>query len=168
MHYARRDDEDAFSSPTSGEVQAQAARSLTLLNAIETAVTRASTNAELLTTIAGEFQSAADGLAKIAAGTVLDPEGRASHLLHLAAAAAARIYEGAVKSKNSAQADHRLTSEDGVETAFAQFAAAAASVHDAVENYRDHLETLDALNSRRGEKVYAESDDMIADILAGR
>jgi hypothetical protein len=68
----------------------------------------------------------------------------------------------------SARADSRLTSDDGVEAAFAAYAAAAASVHEAIESYRDHLETLDALQSPRGEKVYSDAEDMIDEILAGR
>lgn len=169
MHSASRDDGDNdFECPTSGQVQAQAARSVTLLNAIEAAVTRAHSNASLLHTLAAEMEQAAAGLSRIEGRVALDPEGRASELLKKAAAAAARIHEDADMRMHSAREDNELTCDDGVEDAFAELAAAAAAMHDAVENYRDILETIEALDSRVGDKLYAEPESLFADILLGR
>ena len=49
----------------------------------------------------------------------------------------------------------------------AALAAAASDVHDAVENYRDAIATIDALSSPVGEKVYTNADDLFADIASG-
>lgn len=167
MHATRRDDDSDFARTTSAQVQAQAARSLSLLSAIEAAVTRAHSNATLLRAIALEFGDAAAGLSRAERSALLDPEGRANDLLLKAAAAAERIHAEAILSMRSAQEDHRLNEEDGVGDAFAALAAAASDVHDAVENYRDAIATIDALSSPVGEKVYTNADDLFADIASG-
>ncbi len=168
MHSARRDDDIEFQSPTSGQVQAQAARSVTLLNAIEAAVTRAHSNATLLSTLAEEMEKASAGLAQIKSHSALDPEGRANDLLKKAAAAAARIHEDADMKMHSARADGNLTCDDGVDDAYAELADAAAAMHNAVEVYRDVLETIEALDSPVGDKLYTEPGDIFADIFSGR
>jgi hypothetical protein len=77
-------------------------------------------------------------------------------------------YAEAVRCLESARGDSQLHDDDGVVEGFAELVDAIEHAYAAVRSVRDHVETLDALHSPRGEKLYTNGDELIGDILAGR
>lgn len=122
-------------------------RSLQLLNAIESTITRCASDTEILRTLHREFRGFLSWLTANDATTPLDPEGQACELFEQASAAALRMYNVSIARRESARADRRLTGEDGVEDAYTALIAAFADVHNVLEDVRDAMATIDAEKS---------------------
>lgn len=65
----------------------------------------------------------------------------------------------------AAKIDPALHVEDGVAEAWSQFIDALADHHNALEELRDTVETLDALLSPKTGPEYTDVDEMIGDLL---
>lgn len=147
MRFADRDDEAVRHVPTSHQLQAQAARSAYLLTAIENAVTNLASNTSIIQTLANEMKAFIQRFAGYEGHELLDPEGRACDLLEKAAAGALRLYEDALRRRESARDDPRLVDDDGVVDSFTGYISALADYHNALENLHDTIATLDSLQS---------------------
>lgn len=133
--------------PTSSQVQAQAARSVALLNAIEATVTRCVADAEILAVMNREFSKFLEFLRTSEPEALLDPEGRACELFEQGSSTALRLYNKCIARRDSARRDTRLTGEDGVEDAFSQLISELADFHNILEDTRDAMATIDAERS---------------------
>ena len=137
----------SHSGPTSSQVQAQAARSVALLNAIEATVTRCTADAEIIGVLNREFSRFLEYLKTHEPVGLLDPEGRACDLFEQASSTALRLYNKCIERRESARRDTRLTGEDGVEDAFTALISELADFHNILEDTRDSMSTLDAERS---------------------
>lgn len=130
--------------PTSGQVQAQAARSVALLNAIEGTITRLVSDTEITYTLVRESRLFLESLKSSERTELLDPEGRACDLFKQGSAASLRLYNKCIDKRNAARTATELSSEDGVAEAYTGFIAALADLHNVLEDIRDTMATLDA------------------------
>lgn len=153
---------------SSAQVQAQAARSLALLLAIESTIERLTQNAAITRIVAREVESFNDRLRAQHSGADLDPEGCASELLLRSAELAERVHAREVARREAARRDHRLNGDDGVEEACSDYIAALAEYHTAVGELRETLLIAKARRSAVGNTLYDDADALVADILAGR
>lgn len=153
-------------SPSSGQIQTQARRSLDFLSTIENTIDEAGTDVVYLGTMTSELNALLQRLGNVRQpGSLLDPEERTTGLLHLAAAGALRMYEDAKVRRQHARTDPQLTEDDGVVECLDQLIAALADYHNAIETLRDTIETLDSLQSPVI-GTYANAEDLIAALRA--
>lgn len=134
-------------SPSSGQIQAQARRSLDFLRVIESTITEAESDAQYLRTMAGEISVLQQSLNENRPPSPLDPDERAGELLLLASQAAMRMHERAITRRQHAKADERLSDDDGVVDCLTALIAALADYHNVIEALRHTIETHDALLS---------------------
>ena len=141
VHSAHRE------TPSSGQVQAQARRSLDFLRVIESTITEAETDAQYLRTMAGEISALQLRLNEDRPSGPLDPDERAGELLLLASQAAIRMHERATTRRQHAKLDDRLSEDDGVVDCLTALIAALADYHNVIEALRHTIETHDAMLS---------------------
>lgn len=135
-------------SPSSGQIQTQARRSLDFLRTIETTIDAAGTDVQYLGTMTSELNALLQRLGNVRQPEgLLDPEEQTTRLFRLAAAGALRMYEHAKVRRQHARADRQLTADDGVVECLDQLIAALADYHNAIETLCDTIETLDAMQS---------------------
>ena len=152
---------DALSS---GQLQAQAARTVAFLHLIESTIQRLTGNTEVLRTAIRESKRVVDHIRAEGPPTPLDPEGRACELLEQAAAVAERVYQRTVGQRDSANRDARLSDEDGVVDAFDQLVEALADFHNQIGELREAVLIHDARLAGPSGRVYDDVDAMFADI----
>mgnify|MGYP001486552052 CR=1 FL=1 len=153
---------------SSGQVQAQAARSLALLHASESTVRHLTGNAEISRIAARDLERLAQRLRAEHPRPDLDPEGRTADLLRQCAEGAERLHASEIKRRDAARRECRLTGDDGVEDACTDCIAAIAEYHAVVSDLCDALLVSTAAASPRHEVLYTDADALVADILAGR
>lgn len=158
-------DMDEHFAPTSGQVVAHAARSVALLHAVESTIAVATTNATILHSVALEASRLVESLEQYTGSTALDPEGRACELLEQASQTVGRLHQGCQRKLHAAQNAKELRSDDGVADAWHDMMDAAASCHNALQDARDRLLDLDALQSPR-RAVYTNVDELFTDLGA--
>lgn len=160
---------DAFvvkrEATSNARIAAQASRSLHLLSAIENTIEGVETDARLMANLAEEARRILETLDGSTPGLV-DPDGRTGDLLSKGAAAARRLYDFAIRKRQAARDDPQLTGEDGVVEAYDAYIAAAADLHNMLEDLRDTLETIDSLQSPSTGKQYTSVEDLLADLRA--
>lgn len=135
------------SRPTSSQVQAQAARSVALLNAIEATITRCVADADIIAVMNRELSQFREYLRTGEPEGLLDPEGRACDLFEQASGTALRLYNKSIAHRNSARRDTRLSGDDGVDDAFTHLITELAHFHNLLEDTRDSMATIDAERS---------------------
>lgn len=148
--------------PSSGQIQAQARRSLGFLQAIESTVTNTEADSEYLRAMTNELNRLLGQLSESNHQTVIDPEGRICELLELAADGAQRLHKRVIERRQHARLDSRLEADDGVVECLTGLIAAVADYHNAIENVRDAIATLDALHSPSIGATYTDVDEMFA------
>jgi hypothetical protein len=155
----------SHAKPTSSQVQAQAARSVALLNAIEATVSRCTADAAIIAVLNSEFAKFLEYLRTSEPEGLLDPEGRACDLFEQGSNTALRLYNKAVERREHARRDTRLTGEDGVEDAYTELIAELADFHNVLEDIRDSMATID---SERSKVVGSANtaDDLLAQLKA--
>ena len=158
---------DSVDSLSSGQVQAQAARTIAFLHLIESTIQRLTSNTEFLRTAAREVERFNVSIRASEPLRPLDPEGRACLLLDQAAETAERVYNRAVRECESARGDGRLTSDDGVVDAFEAEVEAVADFHNQVVEMREAVLLHNARALGPSGRVYADVDEMFADIASG-
>ena len=164
MHHACDDHGPGASS--SSQLQAFASRTLDFLQLIEKTVGRLASDTQLLRVYTTDVRSVDANLAVGAHDREIDPDGRIAGLLLKAAAAALRMHADGVGKYELAQRDPNLSDEDGVVAAFSEYLDAVAGYHDAVEQLRDTLESLDSLHSPVVGGTYSDVDALVKDMLA--
>jgi cell division septum initiation protein DivIVA len=153
---------------TSGRLQAEAARSVAFLNAIESTVSHLVTNAQIATAMAKECHQIAESMSAAPIEAALDPEGRVCDLLRQAADGLSRVHARCSAKEQAARGDQGLSGEDGVADAYAGFLESISHWHDALEELRERIETMDALVSESGGATYADVDEMLSTIATRR
>lgn len=146
-------------------MQAYAQRTVQFLSLIETTVRRLETDRAIFESIQ---QDARAVLADLVAGQQsgpIDPQGVASESLLQAAASALRIYNAALAKRQAARTDPGLSADDGVVDGYDRFITAVADLHNAIEELRDTLETLDAAREPAKGGAFVSADALIADML---
>lgn len=156
----------ARTSPS--QLQAYAARSLHLLRDIEQTLLALDTECKALEVFSVDAERLLEALKDVQLKSVLDPDRRTVLLFSQAQDTAQRVYESAARQRASAAADARLCEEDGIVEAYDCFLHELTRYHDLLGALGERIAVHDALLSPRGEKVYGEADDMMAEILAGR
>lgn len=151
--------------PTSGQVVAHAARSVALLHAIESTITVVSSNATIIHSVTHDVIKLIDGIDSYSGDALLDPEGRACHLFIQAAETASRLHRRCPDAIAAAHRDNDLRDDDGVVDAWEDLMAALSDYHNAIEDLRDRILTVDALKSPRG-AIYTNVDTLLADLGA--
>jgi hypothetical protein len=149
--------------PTSGQVVAQAARNVALLNAIESTVKMVASNMTIIRSMNQDIIPLIERIEAYDGESLLDPDGRAAELLVQAAHTAKRLYDDAIKRCEAAKADRRLCDDDGVAAVWSELTTALADYHNNLEDLRDHVETADSLKSPRG-RVYTDVGSLLADL----
>lgn len=129
-------------------VQAYAARSIQLLQAIETTIDFLDSNAEIIRSVATGMEYIVEALREDPPNVELDPEGRISQLLEQGAGKARAMYDDALKRRDAAAGDEHVHEDDGLYEAFDEFICAAADLHNNAEDLREWLETHDALQEQ--------------------
>jgi hypothetical protein len=160
--FTRRDVNRATIS--SGAVHDQAQRSLALLQAIESTVNQVEGDVQILNTITGELQRMVDQLGATTHTTPLDPEGRIETLIHLSGEACERMYQRAIRRRDSARADGNLTDDDGVADCLSRYVAALADFHNAILAFCDTVATLDAMQEPMTGQSYTDVGSLLADL----
>lgn len=167
-HYFGRRDDESEASIASVRVQAEASRSLALLNAIEAAIKFTSNNSDYLNLVAHAIAEVNELVQKHPPEGPLDPNGVAADALKDAAGAAERIHTKAARCLESARADDQLREDDGVVDGFAKLVEAASNLHELIEEFRERIETLDAIKSRREGRTFTSGAEVLSDIRASR
>ncbi|HYE70810.1 MAG TPA: hypothetical protein VD932_04725 [Aquabacterium sp.] len=144
-----------------GRVQAFASRTLDFLQTIERTIDRLQADEAVLRTIFGDIQAFKAEVAASESAGPIDPEGRTCELLTQAAGAAQRKYDVLVQRRTSALTHARVDADDGLVEAFSACIAALADVHNAIEDLRDTIETMDSLHSPVV-GTFSNADDLIA------
>lgn len=162
---ALMDGPDGFAS-SSTKMQAYAARTLEFLNIIEKTVRSLAADSEVVRILANEAKKTLEVVQQSKLEVALDPDGRICSLLDKAAASAARTYDDAVRSLDRARNDKALTDDDGVVEAFTNFIAEIADFHNAVEDLRDAVATIDSVREPSTGKVFESVDDLMAALTA--
>jgi hypothetical protein len=160
------DDGTKDRGPSSGQVQAQAMRSVTLLNAIESTVLNLASNTTILRAMANDTRGLIAELEGRDLDQLIDPDGRTCELLEQAAEGAHRVYKKALAKREAARRDHLLRGEDGVEDAYTSYIAAIADFHNALEDARNMVADIDALKSPVAGGAFTDVDAMFAALEA--
>jgi hypothetical protein len=113
---------------TPGQLQAFASRSVQFLNTIEQTIAACESDKRLFEVLIEDTHRILNRLQDRAFDAPLDPEGRISELLKRGAEAAQRLYNRELARLDSAIADKRLNSEDGVVDAFKSLVARNVSM----------------------------------------
>lgn len=145
-----------------GQVQAQAARSVAFLNAIESTVSNLTTDAQLMHAMAGEASALINQLHDMPIESPLDQDGRICELLRQSADTSDRIHERAVMRREIARRDKRLNGADGVEDAYTVFIDAAAALHNLTEDLLDVVLTRDSILSNTSGQRFDSVDALFA------
>lgn len=156
-----------LASVTSGQVQAQATRSLAFLNVIETTVQHLVTNTEIARIAAREALRFSERIRLHGAEGDLDPEGHSGEIVLQAAETAARVHAREVRRRDHARLDPQLKAEDGIEDACNAYIEALAEFHTALMEMRDTILISTALASARAPRVYTDAQSLMADLTAG-
>lgn len=130
-----------------GELTQYANRTLDFLNIIEKTLRSVTQEVDLIQTLARGCERYTKKIREMSPARELDPTGRVSELLILAAASAERSYDEAILRRNSARADKSLNVDDGVVECFEGLVAALADFHNGIDELRDAVEMHDALLS---------------------
>lgn len=156
---------EGFAS-SSSQMQAFASRTLSFLHLIESTVRSLETDSDVISSLASDCRATLEKVVASSIDVPLDPEGRVCELLEQGSATAARIYADAIRRREFARNDKALTDDDGVVEAYSKFIAAVADFHNAVEDLRDTIATVDAsLQSGTGQ-TFKSADDLIAHLLS--
>ena len=147
---------------TSSSVQAQALRSAHLLNAIEATVSNLVSDAEFVHTMVNEIKTFNALLEAYEGEALLDPEGLACAHLERAAEAAERMYKRAIERCDAARQDKALRPDDGVVEAFKAYIAAAADLHNVLEDVRNLIAYIDALKSPTEGQTFSDAEALFA------
>jgi hypothetical protein len=120
-----------------------------LLDAIESTVNALAGHTEVLRVIANQGRRIITELAglEVKQIEVIDPDGAIAEGLRQSAAKVLRDYHTAIERRNCARNDPALTPEDGIEDAYTDHIEVLADLHNALEDMRDVMETVDALSS---------------------
>lgn len=125
-------------------VQALAARNLQMLQAIESTVSRLSSDAKLIHCIANAFEEIHSLLASNPGQNPIDPEEVVCGALTKASDACARMHSAAKAKHKAACEDRQLCSDDGVTDAYEEYLAAIDGAHDCIESVKEWIATHDA------------------------
>lgn len=148
-----------------GEICGVAARSLGLLDAIDRTVALLETDNVMIRSITAQAEKTRCALLERGEpSAVVDPDGRIADSLKRVAEAITKDYNLAIECRESARCDKDLSPDDGVVDAFSEHIAALADFHNAVEDLRDTMETLDSLRSPSAGKTYTDIDKLFADL----
>lgn len=150
---------------SAARVQAFAARTLDFLQLIEKTVSNLTSDAELLGVHARDIRRLIVRLGENTHARDIDPEGVVCDLLHKAAGMAAHLHAEHAARLDSARSDSGLDEDDGVVEAFEAIVAALTDIHDATEDLRDTIATLDALRSPKVGPTYSDVDALLADAM---
>ena len=153
---------------TSRAVQQQAERSTSFLRMIDETIDNIQSNIQFFQTMTVEFRQFGEYLANCPPtedGQELDASGGARAAFLATSEKARALYERAIAKREAARKDVRLTGDDGVEDAYTQYIEAIADFHNTIEDTRDVLDTICALQSSSTGKKYASAADMFADLI---
>lgn len=150
---------------SNARIAAQASRSLQLLSVIENTIVSVDTDAGLMANLAAEARKVLEML-DVNVPAPVDPEGQSRELLGKGAAVAQRIYDLAIRKRQAARDDPRLSGDDGVVEAYDTYIAAAADLHNVLEDLRDTLETIEGLQSPTSGKQFTSVEALLADLRA--
>ena len=152
---------------TPGQLQDFASRSVQFLNAIEQTIDACESDTRLFQLLAEDSRRIYNRLQDVEFTAPLDPEGRISETLKRGAEAAQRLYNRALAGLDSAIADERLNSEDGVVDAYKAMVAAIADFHNLQEDLREHIETVSAIATPTTGEKFADVDALMAHLMQG-
>lgn len=161
-HCASSDLDDGCAEVLAGA----AARSLALLQAIELTVTSLASDTEVFNLFAKHASDLAKGLVETEHAELLDKDGATAAKFKAGAEAIARLHARAIRRRDAARKDGRLTDEDGVEDAFDAYIASLADFHNEVESLRELMENLDSLKEPALPEVFTDVDALIASLKA--
>lgn len=150
---------------TPSRVQAYAGRALDLLQAIEKTIDCLSENCDLLGVMSAAVVKHLKTLQQSSYASPLDPEGRVCELLSKCLDSIERMHHTAVKRRDAAQADERLQDDDGVVEAYEAFIVSLSEHHDIVHEFKDWVETHDALQAPAVGPVYGSADELFKAVL---
>ena len=119
-------------------------RSLQLLHAIEQTISSLTTDREFVSNAARIVDSFEAELAKAPPVRPIDPEGRIVGLLIKGMEAADRLAATNREKLASAEADVRLTDDDGVTAEYHAFIESVCALHDGLSRLIERIEELDA------------------------
>lgn len=159
------DDVDHRLEPTSGQVVAHAARSVALLHVIESTIEVVTSNAAIVRSVTSDLLALIDRVDEYDGDALLDPEGRACDLFEKASQSALRLYETCPTKIAAAKRDHNLRDDDGVVDAWQDLMAALADYHNAIQDLRDRILTVDALKSPRS-RAYSDIEELLVNLGA--
>lgn len=162
-HHANFQDSSAVSSAA---VEAFAARNLQFLNLIENTLDGLSSSTGHVRVIIEAFEKVLGKLHEEPPEQQMDAEGRLCTLLEKASDSTKRIYADVSGAHESACKDHMLRADDGVVEAFADYLENLKVLHDVIEEFREWIDTHDALLEHSGSGVFNTSDDLIAALEA--
>lgn len=151
----------------SAGVQAEAARSLEILRAIESTLA-------WLERLTGQLRADVSFAEKVNAGLeqiagVIDPDNTIQDALQTAQLDVEELHSLLIAKRQHGRDDQRLTEEDGIEAAYTEAIAAAADLHNAINTMRWNIgeHDIDADPNAVGDKYPAdEVDKMFDDLLA--
>jgi 16S rRNA G527 N7-methylase RsmG len=130
-----------------GEIAGVVARSVALLDAIESTVTSLAGHTEVMALLANQGRRITEEVAKFKGEALIDAEAVNTEGLQRLTAKLLADYHDAIERRNSARNDHQLTADDGVEEAWTNHIAALADLHNVLEDLRDTVETVDSTKS---------------------
>jgi hypothetical protein len=148
---------------SSSTLQAQAARSLDLLDLIDRTLFNLRANTDILTAVCRELEPKIGAVECFEGPELLDPEGRVSSLLLKAADAANRQYQHAIKCRQSAREARELVEEDGVADGWTGYIGALADYHNLLETLRDRIAIVDSMKSPMSAS-FSSVKDLLADL----
>lgn len=132
---------------SSSQLQAYARRTLDFLRLIETTLSSLEADTNALHGYTKDLHRVTEGIAGGTYTGPIDEDGRICDLLQQTAEAALRLHRHATRKCDAAREDPVLVDDDGVVDAYCEFLTAIADYHNASENLRDTIATLDALYS---------------------
>lgn len=145
-------------------VQAEAARSLQLLQAIESTLSTVKRDNRLLSAMVENFEEFHDLLLAANLDTLIDPSGVVCSNLESASDIAASMYANVAERHQSACNDFRLTSDDGVADAYAEYVETVKALHDQIEILREWIATHDAVLEPGNGQVFETADALFSAI----
>lgn len=145
----------------SGQLQAEAERTLAFLHAVESTVSAVVENTAVLNMLAEQVTVLTNKLVQLPrTATVLDPHGRAKEKMRLAADGATRLREVAFACSASCKHSLVISDDDGLVDCVAAWIDALTTFHDATTRLRETVESLDAWAHVPAEALFDDMDAM--------
>lgn len=143
----------------------EAAREISLLDAIEQTLDSLKLDQRMFGALAGHAEYVAERLESAKSnGNLIDSEGQLSGLFEKAQSLAEDYYQALIRKREIAMVDDRLCDEDCVVDAFTDAIATAADLHNSLNRLRWAIGEHDADLDKPKGKVYSDVDEMFSDM----